>query len=96
VDVNPAELWFGQSGNHLTIGLVGTQDTVTVTNWFSGDNKIDAIEANSMVLVETQLSQLLEAMSAIGAPAGTDYQWTTEQQEALAPVLSTFWQPTDI
>jgi hypothetical protein len=67
---------------------------VTVNNWFAGDYKIDAIQADSMVLLEGQLSQLLQAMSAIGLPAGTDGQWTDGQQEALAPVLSAFWQPT--
>jgi hypothetical protein len=94
--VNPAELWFGQNGAHLAIGLVGTQDSVSVKNWFAGDCKIYAIEAGSMSLLGSQLYQLLQAMSEIGAPAGAGCQWTSEQQEALAPVLTAFWQPTEI
>jgi len=93
-DINPAELWFGQSGNHLTIGLVGTQDRVTVNNWFNGDAyKIDTIQAGSDVITETQVAQLVQAMAALGAPAGVDGQWSAEQQEALAPVLASYWQP---
>lgn len=47
-DINPAELWFGKSGSHLVIGLVGSQDQVTVNNWYSGDAyKIDTIQAGS-------------------------------------------------
>jgi Ca2+-binding RTX toxin-like protein len=92
-DIDPGELWFGRSGSHLTIGLVGTQDKVTVNNWFgSGGNSIDVIQAGSMALVETELAQLLEAMASIGAPAGVSGQWTEEQRDALAPILSVCWQ----
>jgi Ca2+-binding RTX toxin-like protein len=94
-DINPAELWFGQNGNHLTIGLVGTQDQVTASNWFSGDYKVDTIQTDTMVLVESRLTELLQAMNSIGAPAGSDGQWTTEQEQALAPVILTFWQPKE-
>jgi hypothetical protein len=72
--------------------LVGTQDKVTVSNWFAGDYKIDTIEAGSMFIVETQVAQLIQAMAAIGAPAGADGQWTEEQEQALTPILLTFWQ----
>jgi Ca2+-binding RTX toxin-like protein len=92
-DINPAELWFGKNNNHLCVGLVGTEDSVTVNNWFSGDNKIDNIQADSMVLLENQLAELLQAMAAVGAPAGVDGHWTTAQEQALAPIILTFWSP---
>jgi Ca2+-binding RTX toxin-like protein len=94
--INPEEFWFGQNGAHLTIGLVGAQDKVTVNNWFTGDNKIDVIQADSMILVETQLAQLLQALSSIGTPAGTDGQWTDQQREDLTPILSAYWRPEEI
>lgn len=93
-DINPAELWFGKSGYHLNIGLVGTQDQVTVYNWYSTDAyKINTIQAGNDAITESQVAQLVQAMAAIGAPAGVDGQWTDEQREALAPVLATYWQP---
>ncbi len=94
VDFNPAELWFGQTGNHLTIGLVGTQDQVTVNNWFYNDNyKIDTIEANGSVIAETQVAQMVQAMAVLGAPAGVDGGWTDEQRKALNPIVASYWQP---
>ncbi len=93
-DLNPAELWFGKSGYHLTIGLVGTQDKVTVNNWFSGTwNMIDTIEAGGSVLAETQVAQMVQAMAALGAPGGVDGGWTEEQQENLNPIVASYWQP---
>ena len=95
-DLDPAELWFGKSGNHLVIGLIGSTDQATVNNWFvssPGVNTIDQIEAGGSYLVESQVAQLVQAMAAIGAPGGADGQWTSEQREALTPMLSTYWQP---
>lgn len=45
------------------------------------------------MITETQVAQLVQSMAALEAPAGVDGQWSTEQQEALAPVLATYWQP---
>jgi len=96
MDIDPTELWFGKSGNHLVISLIGGTDKVTVNNWYSGSlgtNTIDRIEAGDRYLVESQVAQLVQAMAAIGAPGGADGQWTDEQREALTPMLSTYWQP---
>ena len=94
VDIDPAELWFGKSGNHLTIGLIGSTDKVTVNNWFTNyDYKIDTIEAGGSCIIESQVALMVQAMATIGAPAGVDGGWTEEQRESLAPVLSTYWQP---
>ena len=93
-DINPAELWFGKSGSHLLIGLVGTDDQVTVNNWYAnGDYKIDAIEAGGLALIENQVALMVQAMSSIGVPGGIDGQWTDDQRDALAPVLTSYWQP---
>ncbi|UQZ88093.1 hypothetical protein C4J81_02250 [Deltaproteobacteria bacterium Smac51] len=92
-DLNPADLWFGKSGSHLTIGLVGTEDMVTVNNWFAGSSyMIDRIEAGDSVLAETQVAQLVQAMASIGDPAGIDGQWTEEQKDNLAPILTSYWK----
>ncbi|MDR1045908.1 MAG: calcium-binding protein, partial [Candidatus Adiutrix sp.] len=92
-DLDPADLWFGKSGNHLLIGLVGTTDQVTVNNWYAGDYKIDTITAGDYSVAETQVAQMVQAMAALGAPGGVDGGWTDEQREALDPILAAAWQP---
>jgi len=55
VDLDPIDLWWQASGNHLIIGQAGASDKVTVNNWFAnGDYKIDRIEANGYALLETR------------------------------------------
>ena len=93
-DVDPAKLWFGQFGNNLVINLIGSTDSVTINNWYYSDYyKIGTIEAGDSALIQSQVAQLVQAMAAIGTPGGADGQWTDEQREALAPILSTYWQP---
>jgi Ca2+-binding RTX toxin-like protein len=96
-NLNPEDLWFIRNGNHLTIGLVGSQNKAVVSNWFSSNNyQIDSIEANNMRLIESQLNQLLEAMASFGSPAGVDGNWTEEQQASLGLIIAAFWQPKQI
>ena len=91
-DINPSELWFGKSGNHLTIGLVGAEDKVTVNNWYAnGDYKIDIIQAGEYAIAESQVALMVQAMATVGAPDGSNGQWTQEQEDALQPILSTYW-----
>ncbi|UQZ88094.1 hypothetical protein C4J81_02255 [Deltaproteobacteria bacterium Smac51] len=91
--LNPAELWFGQSGDNLIINLIGTSDTVTVNNWFGhADYQIDTIEAGGLAITESQVALMIQAMSVIGGPAGVDGGWTEDQRDALQPVLATYWK----
>lgn len=91
--LNAGDLWFSQSGYHLVAGVVGSTEKVTVNNWFAnGDYKIDHIEAGGLTISENQVSQMIQAMAAIGAPAGVGGSWTEEQRDALAPVLATYWK----
>ena len=91
-----SDLLFSRTGQDLIIDMVGwtERQSVTVSNWFAaGDYKIDTIAAGGLALVENQVSQLVQAMASLGAPGGADGGWTDEQREALAPILTTYWQP---
>jgi hypothetical protein len=92
--LNPIALWFGQNANNLLIGLVGTQDTVTVANWFASDDyMIDVIQADSMLLLKSQMEQVLQDMAALGTYSGETGTWTQEQQQELASLISVYWEP---
>lgn len=94
MDLNPDDLWFERSGQHLVISLVGREDQVTVNNhFFNAKYSLESIEAGGLALSESQLAQMIQAMAAVGAPAAADGGWTEEQREALTPVISAYWQP---
>jgi Ca2+-binding RTX toxin-like protein len=92
-DLDPAALWFGQSSANLVIGLVGSQDRVTVMDWFAGDNRVDVIQAGSMSLLEDCMGQLLQAMATLGTPGGDGGTWTEEQLQELSAIIYACWQP---
>ncbi|MDR1312672.1 MAG: hypothetical protein LBQ12_03010, partial [Deltaproteobacteria bacterium] len=92
-DLDPDGLWFGQSANSLLVRLVDTQETLTVSSWFSGDCKIDVIRTESMWLPETAVGQMLQAMALLGAPGGAGGTWTEDQRQELSSLISVCWQP---
>lgn len=61
------QLWFEQSGNNLTVDLLGTSTSVTLANWFSGANsQLQEITAGGMK-IDGQISQLVQAMASYTA-----------------------------
>ena len=93
-DIGAETLWFERSGNNLVINLIGTEDKVTVNNWYTNNYfKIGLIEAGDSALVYNQVDQMVQAMAALGAPGAADGGWTDEQRDALNPILTTYWQP---
>jgi hypothetical protein len=78
-------------GPDLIIGLAGTGDRVTATEWFGGGGRIDAIHAGSITLSETGLERLIGAMARVCVPAGQGGSWTGRQSEALAGELGRCW-----
>lgn len=61
-------LWFKQSGTNLVVDLLGTTDTITLTNWFGSNAgaQLSDFSAGSLNLT-TQVSALVSAMATYAA-----------------------------
>jgi len=91
--VDSSDLWFQHVGNDLLVNIVGTDDQVRVSNWYSNTNyQLDEIEAGDAVLFAAQVDQLVSAMAAFDAPIGAGAVVTQEMEDALNPVIATSWQ----
>jgi hypothetical protein len=56
-----------QSGNNLTIDLLGTATSATVDGWFAGaSNEVQEITAGGLK-IDSQISQLVQAMATYAA-----------------------------
>lgn len=87
------DLWFSRSSNHLVLTLAGTVDRVTVSNWYaSPDNQLDRIEVGSLHLLNSQVDQLVSAMSAFAVPSGAGNVIPQTTKDQLQPVLAATWQ----
>jgi hypothetical protein len=61
--ITDESLWFVRSGNDLRIDILGTNEQITVSNWFSSpSNQLSEITAGGMKL-DSQVAQLVQAMA---------------------------------
>jgi Ca2+-binding RTX toxin-like protein len=94
-DVNYEELWFSRSGSNLQITVSGTDDRVTISNWYGNNNyQLDRIEVASSVLLNSQVEQLVSAMASYNVPSGAGIVIPQEVKDELQPVLAETWQTT--
>jgi Ca2+-binding RTX toxin-like protein len=91
-DIAYENLWFSRSFNHLQISVVGTNDRVTISNWYLNNAyQLDHIFAGTSVLSNDKLDQLVSAMSHYTAPGGTDSFLPQDVLNELQPVLTELW-----
>ena len=92
-DVSVEELWFSRNGSNLQITVAGTDDRVTISNWYSNANyQLDRIEVGSSVLLNSQVEQLVSAMASYNVPSGAGNVIPQEVKDNLQPVIAEVWQ----
>ncbi len=73
-DVAYDDLSFNRIWTDLVIDVAGTDDQVTVKNWFRGEAyQLDTIETSDMVLQNDQVNQLVNAMAVFNVIPGTGF-----------------------
>ena len=78
------DLWFSQSGNSLQIDIIGTDDKVTISNWYASDAyKLEEIHVNDSSILNNQLEQLVSAMSSFDVESE---EMTPEARSQLQPI----------
>lgn len=93
-DISAEQLWFSRTGNDLSVSVIGSQDTVSISNWYLGTaNHVERIEAgNGQVVLDSQVQNLVNAMAAFAPPAAGQTALPTDYQASLAPVIAANWQ----
>jgi Ca2+-binding RTX toxin-like protein len=70
--VTDQSLWFAQNGDALEIDLLGTDDKITVQDWFDASAaQVAGIHAGGMELDNGDVSQLIQAMASFSAHNGS-------------------------
>ncbi|MDF2444858.1 MAG: Hemolysin-type calcium binding domain protein [Moraxellaceae bacterium] len=86
------QLWFEQLGDHLVISIIGTTDKVTINDWYDGGTHVGQIAAgDGKALLESEVINLVNAMSAMTPPPLGQTTLTQEYQDALGVVLVDNW-----
>ena len=78
--VDADEIWFEQSGNHLNARLLGSQDQITLEDWFAGrPDRVDSfVLENGVRLSATNVQALVSAMASWAALDGNDVDNITQ------------------
>ena len=91
--VDADQLWFSRSGDDLVVRIVGTQDRVTVEDWYDGtDNRLDFELDDGRVLLAENVRALVDAMAAFTPPGAGETEFTAAQRPTLDPVVAANWQ----
>lgn len=93
-DISAEQIWFRQSGNDLVMNVIGTQDSVTVKDWYSGSayHVEQFVLADGEVLLDTQVQALVNAMASFAPPAAGQTTLPQNYQDALSGVIAVNWQ----
>jgi hypothetical protein len=94
-DVDYSALWLSRSANDLQINIEGSDDQVSIDNWYAGvSNQLDEIRVGNAVLQNNQVDQLVSAMASFDVPNGVGSVIAANVKEDLQPVLAAAWQPS--
>ena len=87
------ELWFSRDGNHLTLDIVGSNDSILLENWYADSAaQLDIFTASERTLQRNQVDQLVSAMASFDIPEGIDAFIPADTRLQLEPTLASVWQ----
>ncbi|WP_300454594.1 calcium-binding protein [Accumulibacter sp.] len=88
------QLWFRHVGNDLQVSVIGTTDSLTIQNWYTGaSSHVEQFRtADNKLLLDSRVEALVQAMAAFSPPAAGQTSLPPAYQDALAPVLAANWQ----
>ncbi|MDR3212381.1 MAG: putative Ig domain-containing protein [Azoarcus sp.] len=65
------QIWFRKVGNNLEISVIGTEDKVTVSNWYIGTGyRVEQIQVGDATLAGAGVQALADAMNGYAQPVG--------------------------
>jgi Ca2+-binding RTX toxin-like protein len=88
------QLWFRHVGNDLEVSIIGTSDSATIENWYSGSaNHVEQFKtADGQTLLDSQVESLVSAMAAFSPPVAGQTTLPQNYQDQLGAVIAANWQ----
>ena len=87
------QLWFRKLSNNLEVSIIGTPDTLTITNWYLGRQyHLEQFKtSNGQTLLDSQVHNLVSAMAAFSPPAMSQTSLSPAYASQLNPLLAANW-----
>ena len=91
--VEADQLWFSRSDDDLVVRIIGTDDSVTIEDWYDGtDNRLDFELSDGSELEAENVRALVDAMAAFTPPGAGETEFTPAQHTTLDPIVAANWQ----
>jgi len=93
-DISPDQLWFQHKGQDLQISVIGSQQEVTLHNWYADkpERPRDIMAGDRHRLMDNDVEHLVQAMAAFAPSAPATMAFGAAEQQALQPVLAANWR----
>jgi len=94
VNVSADQLWFSRSGSDLSIDIIGTDNRLTISNWYASSSyRIEQFKtADGKTLLDSRVQSLVDAMAAFSPPAAGQTTLPNTHQSGLNSVIAANWQ----
>ncbi|MEK1938772.1 MAG: hypothetical protein AAAB16_00235, partial [Pseudomonas sp.] len=91
--IDAKDLWFSRSANNLDVSISGTDDKLTVSDWFSDPSKQNlTFETYAGEAIDAaRLNRLIEAMAAFAPQSSASSSPPLNYREALESVIAASW-----
>ena len=92
-DVSAEQLWFSREDNHLSVGIIGSEDQVTLENWYSDTmyHIEEIVLADGSTLHNEDVEKLVSAMAALTPPAQGELNLSDELHQELETLIAANW-----
>ncbi len=93
-DIHADQLWFRRAGSSLEVSVIGTDDLLRVSGWYSGNayHVEQFHSSNGKTLLDSQVQNLVDAMASFAPPPMGQIRLSDSYANQLAPVLAANWQ----
>src|SRR3990167_5068533 len=96
-DVDHDRLWFWRAGDDLRIGIINTNDWLTIDDWYATDgNKVEQFNTvdDGFALLQSQIQQLVAAMAVFDVQAAGNLYVPQADLDVVQPVIAAAWRAT--
>lgn len=87
------QLWFRHVGNDLEMSIIGTEDRMTIQDWYScsANHVEEFLLSDWRLLTDANVENLVQAMASFSPPAAGQTTLPQDYQNILSPTIAANW-----
>jgi len=93
-DIQAEQLWFRRVGSSLEVSVIGTEDRLSIGNWYNGSAyRVEQFRtSDGRTLLDSQVQGLVDAMAGFAPPPMGQTQLLASHASQLNATIAAHWQ----